>query len=205
MATPKRATHKSLILTVADDDFSLYLSYCYYIILPVRQPYYTDIDIGFLHTVSDMLSISDYKYIIGTVIVITILWYCMLYILYTNIQYDIYCVSKSCIYVLRLMLYWTHQSVCIRLSVSDVDYTAVSYTEITHSNTADVLELQPLTLRNYVNSLEPYNPEVHGWRDTTPPVMRSVKHSERATQLVTAIRMSGLQDIEILGVPDGHS
>ncbi|KAL5242390.1 uncharacterized protein LOC113549673 isoform X1 [Rhopalosiphum maidis] len=82
---------------------------------------------------------------------------------------------------------------------------AVSYTEITHSNTADVLELQPLTLRNYVNSLEPYNPEVHGWRDTTPPVMRSVKHSERATQLVTAIRMSGLQDIEILGVPDGHS
>lgn len=82
---------------------------------------------------------------------------------------------------------------------------AVSYTEITHSNTAEVLELQPLTLRNYVNSLEPYNPEVHGWRDTTPPVMRSVKHSERATQLVTAIRMSGLQDIEILGVPDGHS
>ncbi|CAH1724313.1 unnamed protein product [Aphis gossypii] len=82
---------------------------------------------------------------------------------------------------------------------------AVSYTEITHSNTAEVLELQPLTLRNYVNSLEPYNPEVHGWRDTTPPVMRSVKHSERATQLVKAIRMSGLQDIEILGVPDGHS
>ncbi|KAF0759914.1 Uncharacterized protein FWK35_00020882 [Aphis craccivora] len=84
-------------------------------------------------------------------------------------------------------------------------FEAVSYTEITHSNTAEVLELQPLTLRNYVNSLEPYNPEVHGWRDTTPPVMRSVKHSERATQLVTAIRMSGLQDIEILGVPDGHS
>ncbi|CAI6344715.1 unnamed protein product [Macrosiphum euphorbiae] len=79
---------------------------------------------------------------------------------------------------------------------------AVSYTEITHSNTADAVELQ---LRNYVNSQEPYNPEVHGWRDITPPVMRSVKHSERATQLVTAIRMSGLQDIEILGVPDGHS
>jgi len=82
---------------------------------------------------------------------------------------------------------------------------AVSYTEITHSSTAEVLQLQPRSLRDYVNTLEPYNPELHGWRDTTPPVMRSVKHGERATQLVTAIRMSGLQDIEILGVPVGHS
>jgi len=82
---------------------------------------------------------------------------------------------------------------------------AVGYTEITHSSTAEMLQLQPRTLRDYVNTLEPYNPEVHGWRDTTPPVLRSIKHGERATQLVTAIRMSGLQDIEILGVSDGHS
>lgn len=80
----------------------------------------------------------------------------------------------------------------------------MSYTEITHSSTAEVLQLQPHSLRDYVNTLEPYNPEVHGWRDTTPPVLRSVKHGERATQLVTAIRMSGLQDIEILGVPVGR-
>ncbi|XP_050429674.1 uncharacterized protein LOC126838924 [Adelges cooleyi] len=82
---------------------------------------------------------------------------------------------------------------------------AVGYTEFTHSSTADGLQLQPLSLRDYVNTLEPYNPEVHGWRDTTPPVMRSVKHGGRATQLVTTIQTSGLHDIEILGVPDGHS
>jgi hypothetical protein len=81
----------------------------------------------------------------------------------------------------------------------------VSNADVTHSNAADALQLQPYALRDYVNTLEPYNPEVHGWRDNTPPIMRSVKHSERATQLVTAIRMSGLRDIEILGVPDGDS
>ena len=72
MVTPERAAHNSLVLTV-NEEFSLLLSNCYYIVLPDRQPYYSDIDIVFLHTVSDMLSISDYKYIIGTIIVIIIL------------------------------------------------------------------------------------------------------------------------------------
>lgn len=72
MVTPESTAHNSLGLTV-NDDFSLLLSNSYYIVLPDRQPYYSDIDICFLHTVSDMLSISDYRYIIGTIIIIIIL------------------------------------------------------------------------------------------------------------------------------------
>lgn len=200
MVTPERVAHNSLVLT-ADDDFPLPFQtviILFYLIenpiIPISTLFYSS-----PYPTCCRLVITDYKYITDTIIIII-----------TMILYSVHIIYMSFIvYLNHVYTYcswcWTHQRVCIRLSVSGVDYTAVSYTEITHSNTADVLELQPLTLRNYVNSLEPYNPEVHGWRDTTPPVMRSVKHSERATQLVTAIRMSGLQDIEILGVPDGHS